>query len=81
MCIYSDQLSHVQVVINCRYSVAQMCTREEMLAHNIGTPYFDDFMSYKLPTLRIAKIEGIAYIILYICIPTAYKDLNQGRSE
>ena len=26
MSIYSDKLAHVQVVINCRYSVVQMCT-------------------------------------------------------
>ena len=28
MSIYSNKLAHVQIVINCRYSVAQMCTRE-----------------------------------------------------
>ena len=33
MSIYSDKL-------------AQMCTREDMLAHNLGAPYFDDVMSY-----------------------------------
>ena len=27
--INQDKLAHVQVVTNCRYSVAQMCTREE----------------------------------------------------
>ena len=26
---YSNKLAHVQVVINCRYSVAQLCTRED----------------------------------------------------
>ena len=31
MSIYSNKLAHVQVVINCRYSVAQMCTREDTL--------------------------------------------------
>ena len=30
MSIYSDKFVHVQVVINCRYSVAQMCTREDI---------------------------------------------------
>ena len=30
MSIYSDKLAHVQVVTNCQYSVAQMCTREDM---------------------------------------------------
>ena len=43
---YSYKLAHVQVVINCRYFVAQSCSREDMLAHNIGALYFDDVMSY-----------------------------------
>ena len=30
---------------NCRYSVAQMCTREDTLVHYLGTPYLDDAMS------------------------------------
>ena len=30
MSIYSDKLAHVQVVINCRYSIAQMCTLEDI---------------------------------------------------
>ena len=46
MSIYLDQLVHVQVVINCPYSIAQMCTREDMLAHNLGTLCIDDIMSY-----------------------------------
>ena len=29
MRIYLDKLAHVLVVINCRYSVAQMCTWED----------------------------------------------------
>ena len=29
MNIYSDKLAHIQVVINCRYSIAQMCTWED----------------------------------------------------
>ena len=37
--------AHIQVVINCQYSVAQMCTREDTLAHNLGAQYFDDVMS------------------------------------
>ena len=27
-----------------------MCTREDMLAPNLGVPYFDDVMSYNLLT-------------------------------
>ena len=46
MSIYSDKLAHVQVVINCRHLVAQMCTREAALAHNLGPPYIDDVMRY-----------------------------------
>ena len=48
MSIYSDKLAHLQVVINCLYSVAQMCTREDKLAHKLGGPYFDDIMSHEL---------------------------------
>ena len=33
MSIYSDKLAHIQIVINCRYSIAQICTCEEMLDH------------------------------------------------
>ena len=54
MSIYSDKLALVQVVINCRYSVAQLCTREDMLAHMLGMPYIDDVMSYgSLTTFEI----------------------------
>ena len=42
---YSDKLAHVQVVINCRYSVAQMCPREDELARYLGAPSLDDVMS------------------------------------
>ena len=45
MSIYYDKLVHVQVVINCLYSIAQMCNCEDTLAHNIGAPYIDDIMS------------------------------------
>ena len=37
-------LGHVQFVINCRYSVAQMYTLEDMLAHYLGTPFIDEVM-------------------------------------
>ena len=46
MSIYSYKLAQVQVVINCSNSVAQMCTRDDTLAHNLGAPYIDDAMSY-----------------------------------
>ena len=35
MSIYSDKLAHVEVVINCLYSVSQLCTCEDALAHNL----------------------------------------------
>ena len=46
MSIYLDQLAQVQVVINCRYSIAQMCTRKDTLAHYLDAPYIDDVMRY-----------------------------------
>ena len=44
--IYSIKFAHVQVVINSRYSVAQMCTCEDALAYILGTPSIGDIMSY-----------------------------------
>ena len=52
MSIYSDKLALVQVIINCRYSVAQMCIREDTLAHKYGAPYIDDVMSYNTLTTQ-----------------------------
>ena len=46
MAAYSDKLEHEQVVINCRYSIAKMCTRKDTLAHSLGEPCLDDVMSY-----------------------------------
>ena len=43
---YSDKLGHVHVVINCPFSVAQMCTREDKLAHTLRAPCIDDVMSF-----------------------------------
>ena len=45
MSIYSDKLAHVEVIINCRYSVAQWCTREDTLAYISGALFIDDVMS------------------------------------
>ena len=45
MSIYSDKLAYVIIIINWRYSVAQMCTRRDTLAHYLGVPYLDDIMS------------------------------------
>ena len=46
MSIYSDKLAHIQVVINCKYSVAQLYTREDTLFHYLGPPFIDDVMIY-----------------------------------
>ena len=40
----------LQVVINCLYFDAQLYTLEDTLAQKIGSPYFDDVMSYNLLT-------------------------------
>ena len=45
MSIYSDKLAHVQVVINCQYFLAQLCTCEDGLAYILGTLSIDDVMS------------------------------------
>ena len=46
MNFYSDKLAHVQVIINCQYSVAQMCTCEDVLARYLGGPSLVDVMSH-----------------------------------
>ena len=45
MSIHFDKLAHVQVVINSRYSIAQMCTREDILARLFTHNVLDDVMS------------------------------------
>ena len=50
-----DKLAHVQVLINCQYSIAQMCTREDMFAHYLGTLYLDDVLSQNELTTAINK--------------------------
>ena len=39
--------------INFQYSVAQLCTCEDTLAHNLGALYFGDFMSYNSLTTQL----------------------------
>ena len=43
---YSDKLAPLQVVINCQYSVAQMCTREDTLGCYLGMLSSDDIVSH-----------------------------------
>ena len=46
LALYSDKLAQIQVVINCRYSIAQMCIRKNTLARYLGTQSLDDVMSH-----------------------------------
>ena len=48
MSIYSDKLAHVQVVINYPYSVAQMCTSEDTLAHYLGAHFIYKSQYYSI---------------------------------
>ena len=62
MSIYSDKLAHVQVLINCQYSIAQLCTREDTLVHNLGALYFDEVMSYSsLKTIACSVESAIVH--------------------
>ena len=56
MSIYSDKLAHVQVVINCRYSFAQLCACEDPLAHYLGARYLGDFMSQNELTTKFIEV-------------------------
>ena len=59
MNIYSDKLPHVQVVINCQYFVAQLCTHKDMLAYISGALFIEDVMSYNsLTTLGIWHLKA-----------------------
>ena len=42
LCLY------MQVVINCQYYVAQLCTREDTLAYISGTLFIDNSLTTKL---------------------------------
>ena len=58
MSIYSDKLAHVQVVINCRNSIAQMCSREDTHARSFMRAVLDDFMSQNELTTFIIKFQN-----------------------
>ena len=58
MSIYSDKLAHVQALINCPYSIAQLCTHEDTLVHNLGALYFDEVMSYYSLTTIACSVES-----------------------
>ena len=64
MSIYLDKLAHVQVIINCQYSIAQMCTHEDTLPQNLGAPYFDDVKSYNsLTTLLFLFLQELDMVV------------------
>ena len=79
MSIYSDKLAHVQVVINCLYSVVKMCTYEDMLAHNLGAPYFDDVMSYNLLTTIVKQLKCFTWS--FDLLRQEKKDLGRGFDQ
>ena len=57
MSIYLDKLAHVQVIIICRYSVAQMCTRY------LGTLSLDDVMSHNELTTSVLEWQDTIFVI------------------
>ena len=58
MTIYLDKLAHIQVVINCQYSIAQRRTWEAILARYFKRAVLDDDMSQnELTTLCPRQIQ------------------------
>ena len=84
--IYSDKLAHVQVVINCQYSVAQLCTREDTLAHILGALYFDVVMSYNSLTtntmrfLMVLKLQSDK-VLKQLCAMKRNPELRQRKES
>ena len=73
MSIHSDKLAHIQVIINCRYSVAQICTREDKLAHYLGAPFIDDVMRYNiLITISTKKQTKLHLMSDFSCFAKDY---------
>ena len=64
MSIYSDKLTHVQVVINCLYSVAQFCTGRVTLAHISGSPPIVDLMSYNF-FLNVGSLKESIFLTTF----------------
>ena len=57
MSIYLDKLAHIQVVIDCQYSVAQMCTSEDTLAHYLVGRVSTHTGCYQLPIFRCTNVH------------------------
>ena len=74
MSIYSDKLTHVEVVINCLYSVAQFCTDEDTLAYISGVPSIDDIISYNSLTAVFILFGGYMSSFLYFTSPLSHKN-------
>ena len=73
MSIDSDKLAHIQVIINCRYSVAQMCTHEDKLAHYLGNRFIDDVMRYNmLITISTMKQTKLHLVLDFSCFAKDY---------
>ena len=53
---YSDKLTHVQVVITCRYSLAQLCIQEDIHTRLFRRSVLDDIMSQNEQTTMIMSI-------------------------
>ena len=62
MSIDLDKLAQVQVFINCRYSVAQMCIRKDMLAH-----YSDKLSHVQVVISHVQVIINCRYSIAQMC--------------
>ena len=58
-------LTHVQVVINSLYSVAQFWTSKDTLAHISGVPSIDDVMSYNSLTTQLLGLS--LYLLNHGC--------------
>ena len=75
MSSYLDKLAHVQFVIICQFSVAQMCTCKDMLAQYLGAPYLDNVMSHNELTrlnisfflLTVFYVDKVFKVNLIIC--------------
>ena len=60
MRVYLDKLAHLQVVINCRYSIAQICTLEDIQVRLFTRAILGDVMSPNEFTTHVS--EGFSVI-------------------
>ena len=70
---YSDKLAHVQVVINCRYSIAQMCTWEDTHARLFTRAVLDGHES--------VWAHNICLQILWICFQQNFTSETDGHKS